>query len=443
MEIHNPQYALPSPLHSTQSKYLDTPELVHYPTSSSREDPFHSPALRLLAEVCDMPQPFPPSKENAPPPVASSSCTLGYSKSPLARFAAMSSRHTPKYHPRRPEVVQLLDESAKSPNDASPLSSDYPSWVIAVAALSLYHHPSYPAHLAFWRPDMMNATAEFIDTFLSSSPRFSFQVTTHPDFDPTETETREARYLETLEDWIDAEFALYTLRGHQRAYHPHLYDPVTGGRILRKRKAKEIDPEFPQPLDEAKPKRRTKRTRKAKVSDSPGSTTEPNSSPSLDSTLSPPVDVDLDAPSNVPSTGHASSFESPSSSPDLLSVPTRAPKHRRRSSSMTSSGVSGFTLVDSEGIDAGGSREASPADTAVDSEEVPDTKVFEKVRSQVKDSVKKLDVDALSVASALSPLESTPPPPPRRSARSIKKTTTQTLQRPPTTSRPRSKRAAA
>ena len=443
MEIHNPQYALPSPLHSTQPKYLDTPELIHYPTSSSREDPLHSPALHLLAEVCDMPQRFPPSKENAPPSLASCSSTLGYSKSPLARFAAMPTRPTPKYHSRRPEVVQLLEESAKSPNDASPLSSDCPSWVIVVAALSLYHHPSYPAHLAFWRPDMMNNTAEFIDTFLSSSPYSSFYVAIHPDFDPTETETREARFLETLEDWIDAEFALYTLRGHQRAYHPHLYDPVTGGRILRKRKAKEIDPEFPQTIDEAKPKRRTKRARKTKVSDSAESTTEPNSSPLVDSILSPPVDVDLEVPSNVPSTSHVSSPESPSSSPDLLNVPTRATKHRRRSSSMTSSGVSGVTLIDSEGADAGGSREASPADTAVDSEDAPDAKVFEKVRSQVEDSTKKLDADTLSVSSALSPLESTPPPPPRRSARSINKTTTQTLKRPPTTSRSRSKRAPA
>jgi len=166
MGIHAP----PLPLRSTQTQYLDTPELVYYPTSSSREDPIHSPALHLLAEACDMPQRLPPSKENAPPPLASCSYALGYSKSPLARLAAMPSKPTPKYHSRRPEVVQLLVESVISPDEATPLSSDYPSWVIVVAALSLYHHPSYPAHLAFWRPDMMNATAEFIDAFLSSSP---------------------------------------------------------------------------------------------------------------------------------------------------------------------------------------------------------------------------------------------------------------------------------
>ena len=257
------------------------------------------------------------------------------------------------------------------------------------------------------------------------------------------TETREAKYLETLEGWIDAEFALYTLKGYQRGFYPHLYDPVTGGRILRKRKAKEMDPESPQVSDETKPKRRTKRARKAKAPDSPESTTEPNSSPSLDSTPSPPLDIDLDAPSTVPPTNHVSSSESPSSSPDLLNAPTRATKHRRRSSSMTSSGVSGVTLVDSEGADVEGSRENSPTDTAVDLEEVPDPKVFEKFHSQVKDLTEKLDVDVLSVSSSLSPLEATPPPPPRRSARATKKTVIQTLKRTPPTSRSRSKRVAA
>ena len=437
MEIHNSQYTPPVPLHLTQTKYLYVSEPIRYPTSSSRDDPIHSPALQLLAEACDMPQRFPLAKENAPPPIASCSCVLGYSKSPLARLAAMPSKPTPKYHSRRPEVAQLLAKSAISPDEATPLSSDYPSWVIAVAALSLFHHPSYPAHLAFWRPDMMNTTAEFIDTFLSSFSLFSHSVATHPDFYPTET--REAKYLETFEGWIDAEFSLYTLKGHQRGYYPHLYDPVTGGRILRKRKAKEMDPDSPQLVDESKPKRRTKRTRKTKGSDSPESTTEPNSSPSVDSTLSPPVDMDLDEPSNVPPTSHASPSESPSSSPDLLSVPARATKHRRRSSSVTSSGASGGTLVESEGVDAEESRENSPADTAVDSEEVPDAKVFE----QVKDPAEKLEVDSLSVRSSLSPLGSTPPPPPRRSARATKKATTQTLKRPPTASRARSKRTAA
>ena len=438
MEIHNPQCTPPFPLHSTQTKYLDTPDFVCYPTSSSRDDPIHSPALQLLAEACDMPQRFSPTKENAPPALASCSYVPGYSKSPLARLAAMPSKPSPKYHSRRPEVVQLLAESAKSPDEASPLSSDNPSWVIVVAALSLYHHPSYPAHLAFWRPDTMNTTAEFIDNFLSSFPLFPHRVAIHPDF--YLTESREANYLETLEGWIDAEFALYTLKGYQRGFYPHLYDPVTGGRILRKRKAKEMDPESLQAADEAKPKRRTKRARKAKTPDSPESTTEPNTSPSVDSTPSPPLDMGLDVPSNVPPTGHVSSSESPSSSPDLLSVPTRAIKHRRRSSSMTSSGASGGTLVDSEGVDAGESRENSPADTAVDSEEVPDVKVFEQVCSQAKDFTKKPDADAASASSPLSQLETTPPPPPRRSARATKKTTTQTLKRAPTASRSRSKR---
>lgn len=263
----------------------------------------------------------------------------------------------------------------------------------------------------------------------------------HPDFVPTGT--REANYLETLEDWIDAEFSLYTLKGHQRGYYPHLYDPVTGGRILRKRKAKEVDPESLQAADEAKPKRRTKRARKAKGSDSPESIPEPNSTPSVDSTLSPPVDMDPGEPSNVPQpTNHVSLPESPLSS-GLLSVPTRATKHRRRSSSVTSSGASGGTLVDSEGVDAEESRENSPAETAVDPEEVPDTKVFDQVGSEVKDLTGKPDATVLSARSSLSPLEATPPPPPRRSARAAKKTATQTLKRPSTTYRARSKKVAA
>jgi len=258
-------------------------------------------------------------------------------------------------------------------------------------------------------------------------------VAIHTDFDPTET--REVMYLETLEGWIDAEFSLYTLKGHQRGYYPHLYDPVTGGRILRKRKAKEMEPDSsPQVADEPKPKRRTKRTRKTKGSVSPESITESISSPSVDSTLSPPVDMDLDGSPSVPPTNHASPPESAPSPPDLLGAPTRAIKHRRRSSSVTSSGASGRTLVESEGVDAEESRENSPADTAVDSEEVPDAKVFEQV-------AEKLDVDIISPRSSLSPLESTPPPPPRRSARATKKT--QTFKRPSTTSRARSKRVAA
>ena len=260
-------------------------------------------------------------------------------------------------------------------------------------------------------------------------------MATRPKFYPTET--REVKYLETLEGWIDAEFALYTLKGHQRGYYPHLYDPVTGGRILRKRKAKEMDPDSPQAADGAKPKRRTKRARKTKGSDSPSGTTESKSSPSVDSVLSPPVDMDIGEPSTVPPTNHVSSSESPSSSPDLLNPPARATKHRRRSSSMTSSGASGRTLVESEGVDAGESRENSPADTAVDSEEVPDTKVFE----QVQGFDEKLDVDIVSARSSLSPLESTPPPGPRRSTRA-KKAVDKTLKRPPTTSRARAKRAA-
>jgi hypothetical protein len=86
----------------------------------------------------------------------------------------MPSKPTPQYHSRRPEVVKLLAESAITTDEATPLSSDYPSWAIVVAALSLYHHPSYPAHLAFWRPDMMAATAEFVDSFLSSSSFYLF-----------------------------------------------------------------------------------------------------------------------------------------------------------------------------------------------------------------------------------------------------------------------------
>lgn len=259
----------------------------------------------------------------------------------------------------------------------------------------------------------------------------------HPNFDPTET--REAKYLETLEGWIDAEFSLYTLKGHQRGYYPHLYDPVTGGRILRKRKAKEMEPDSLQAADEPKPKRRTKRARKTKGSNSPEGAIEPSPPPSVDSTLSPPVDMDLDEPSNVPPVTHASPSESLSSSPDLLAVPARATKHRRRSSSLTSSGASGVTLVESEGVDAEGSRENSPTETAVDPEEAQDTKVFD----QVKNLTEKLEVEILSPRSSLSPLESTPPPQPRRSARATKKTTSQTLKRPPTTSRARSKRVAA
>jgi hypothetical protein len=167
MEIHNRLQST-----QTQTRYLDSPELICHPTSASRDDPIHSPALQLLAEACDMPQPFPLSKENAPPPLASCSYAPGYSKSPLARLAAMPSKPTPKYHTRLPQVAQLLAESAKSPDEASPLTSDYPRWVVVVAALSLYHHPSYPAHLAFWRPEIMNATADCIDAFLSSSPLF-------------------------------------------------------------------------------------------------------------------------------------------------------------------------------------------------------------------------------------------------------------------------------
>ena len=258
-----------------------------------------------------------------------------------------------------------------------------------------------------------------------------------------QTETREAKYLETLEGWIDAEFALYTLKGYQRGFYPHLYDPVTGGRILRKRKAKDMDPESLQAADEAKPKRRTKRARKAKTPDSSERTTEPIPSTSVDSTPSPLLDVDLDPSSNVPPTIQVSSSESPSPSPDLPTVLTRTTKHRRRSSSMTSSGVSAVTLVNPEGADPEGSRENSPAETAVDSEEVLDTKAFEQVGSQVKGFTKKLDDDTQSVSSSLSPLESTPPPPPRRSARATKKTATQTPKRLPTTSRSRAKRIAA
>ena len=182
MDVHIPQHTSPTHLHSTQTKYLDVPEPITYPTSFCRDDPIHSPALQLLAEACDMPRRFPPPKENPSPPIASCSYVPGYSKSPLARLAAMPFKPTPKYHIRRPEVVKLLAESAISPEDASPLSSDYPPWVIVVAALSLYAHPSYPAHLAFWRPDVMNSTAEFVDIFLSSYSFFSHLISIGPDF---------------------------------------------------------------------------------------------------------------------------------------------------------------------------------------------------------------------------------------------------------------------
>jgi hypothetical protein len=383
-----------------------------------------------------MPQRFPPPNEIPPPPVASCSYVLGYSKSPLARLAAMPSKPTPKYHSRRPEVVKLLTESAISPDEASPLSSDYPSWVIAVAALSLYNHPSYPAHLAFWRPDAMNSTAEFVDTFLSSSSFFSHLVFIDPDFHPIGS--REAKYLDTLEGWIDAEFSLYTLKGFQRGFYPHLYDPVTGGRILRKRKAKEIGPDSLQVAQDTKPKRRTKRARKAKGSNSPEPTTEPNSSPSLDSTPPPPADIDLET--NILPTTHVSLLKSPSSSPDLSSAPTPVAIHRERSPSMTSSGASGGTLVDSEGVDTEPSRANSPADTAVDPEEVADSKVSEQ---RAKDPTGELDVEIPSIRSSL-PLvevESTPPPPPRRSTR-VKKPATQIVKRP-SAARSKAKRVPA
>lgn len=380
-----------------------------------------------------MPQRFPPAKENPPPPIASCSYVLGYSKSPLARLAAMPFKPTPKYHSRRPEVVKLLLESAISPEEATPLSSDYPSWVIAVAALSLYNHPSYPAHLAFWRPDMMNSTAEFVDTFLSSCSLFSQLAFVDPDFHPTET--REAKYLDTLQGWIDAEFSLYTLKGHQRGFYPHLYDPVTGGRILRKRKAKEIEPDLLQVAQDTKPRRRTKRARKAKGSNSP----EPiGSNPSpLDSIPSPPVDMDLET--NVPPTNHVSP-----SSPDPSSAPTRATDDRERSPSMTSSGASGSTLVDSEGVDTEESRENSPAVTVVDPEEVSDTKVSEQVLSRAKDPASEnLDVEAPLTRSSLSPVGSTPPPTLRRSTRNTKKTATQAVKQPSAAARSRAKRASA
>ena len=377
-----------------------------------------------------MPQPSPSPNESAPPPVASCSYVLGYSKSPLARLAAMPSRPTPKYHTRRPEVVKLLTESAISPEEVSPLSSDCPPWVIVVAALSLYHHPSYPAHLAFWRPDIMNSTAEFVDAFLSSSPFFSHPLSVDSDF--CSTGTREAKYLETLEGWIDAEFSLYTLKGYQRGFYPHLYDPVTGGRILRKRKAKEIEQDPLQVAQDTKPKRRTKRARKAKGSHSPEPTTEPNSTPSLDSTPSPPVDIDLET--SVPPTNHLS----PSSPPDLLNPPILAANNRERSPSMTSSGASGGTLVDSEDVDTGVSRGNSPAETAVDAEEVSDAQGL----SQAKDLAEKLDVDAPLARPSSSPVESTPPPQPRRSARVTKKIATQATKRPSAPARARSKRAS-
>lgn len=383
-----------------------------------------------------MPQRFPPAKENGPPPIASCSYVLGYSKSPLARLAAMPSKPSPKYHSRRPEVIKLLAQSAISPEEAAPLSSDCPSWVIVVAALSLYTHPSYPAHLAFWRPDTMNSTAEFVDAFLSPCPSFSHLASIDPDFHPSGT--REARYLETLEGWIDAELSLYTLKGHQRGFYPHLYDPVTGGRILRKRKAKEIERD--SPAEDNKPKRRTKRARKAKGSASPEPATEPSSSPLLDSTPSPPLDIDE---TNLPQKNIVPSSESPSS-PELLNAPIRSTDHREISPSITSSGASGGTLVDSEGVDTGESRENSPADTAVDSEEVSDTKLSEQVRSQAMDPAEKPNVQAPPARSSLSPLESTPPPPPpRRSARVTKKVATQTAKRPSAPARSKSKKVSA
>jgi hypothetical protein len=181
-----------------------------------------------------------------------------------------------------------------------------------------------------------------------------------------------------------------------------------------------MDTEANQAAEDAKPKRRTKRPRKAKGSDSTECNTEPNSTPLLDSTPSPPVDMDLE--SNPPPTNDLSSLKPSTTSPDLLNPPTRATNQRERSSSMTS-GASGVTLVDSEGVGTEESRENSPADTAVDSEDVPDTKTSGKVRSKAKGS--------------------TPPPHPRRSARAAKKITTQTVKRPSAPARSRSKRVSA
>lgn len=201
-----------------------------------------------------------------------------------------------------------------------------------------------------------------------------------------------------------------------------------------------MDAESAQIAEDAKPKRRTKRPRKAKGSDPLECTTEPNSSPSLDDTPSPPLDMDLET--NLLPTIHVSSSDSTTSSPDLLNPPARATNQRGRSSSMTS-GASGATLVDSEGVGTEESRENSPADTAVDSEDVVDTKGSEKGRSQAKESTEKLGLGVPSTRSSLSPLEPTPPPQPRRSARAAKKVTTQTAKRPSAPARSRSKRVSA
>lgn len=206
--------------------------------------------------------------------------------------------------------------------------------------------------------------------------------------------------------------------------------------MLRKRKAKEITPDAPHVAQDAKPKRGTKRARKAKRSNSPESIIEPNSPPPLEPTPPPPADVDLE--NNIIPTNDPSSLKSPSSSPDLLTPPDLVTIHRKRSPSTTPSGASGVTLVDFEGVDTGASRENSPTETVVDLDEVSDTRVSEQ---RAKDPAEKLDVDVTPVRSSSSPVESTPPPQPRRSTR-VRKPVTQIVKRP-SVARSRSKKLPA
>jgi hypothetical protein len=159
----------------------------------------------------------------------------------------------------------------------------------------------------------------------------------------------------------------------------------------------------------------------------------------LDSTPSPPVDMDLEV--NVTPTEPASFPESPSSS-HLLSPPIRATDHRERSPSMTSSGASGGTLVDFEDAGTEESRENSPAETAVGPEEVSNAKAHEQVLSLAKDPAENLDDEAPLTRPSTSLVESTPPPQPRRSARVTKKVVTQTAKRPSAPARFRSKRVS-
>jgi hypothetical protein len=91
------------------------------------------------------------------------------SPAPITRPADSNSPKRPIYASSDPQVVDVLDECSNTFSDLGPLLSKRPRWVLVAAALSTYYHPSHPAHLAFWRPDMMNETGEMIDKFLSES----------------------------------------------------------------------------------------------------------------------------------------------------------------------------------------------------------------------------------------------------------------------------------